>query len=172
MTAIYPRRQLNCASAQAGGDLTAPVGPVNSKLLPTLTHSPRVKLMTLGRSIPRPYSASMSSLAVCLTRGARSGSRTSLRSMRACTSRLINSAMRRKLARFPTASGAPVRLLREHITGNDTALRALDDSVSHRLPLQHRRVRDSILAGRSVEARTAMQTHINYLRLTLDVPQS
>lgn len=60
-----------------------------------------------------------------------------------------------------------ISMLREHITINGAGLRALDDSVSQQLLLQHRVVCDAILAGRSEEARTAMQTHIDYVRTSL-----
>lgn len=58
-------------------------------------------------------------------------------------------------------------LLREHITLNGSGLRALDAQVSHQLLEQHRNVCDAICSGQPEEARTAMQTHIDYVRNSL-----
>lgn len=55
-------------------------------------------------------------------------------------------------------------VLREHITLNGTGLREQDESASGLLLLQHRTLCDAILARRPEEARTAMQTHIDFVR--------
>jgi GntR family transcriptional repressor for pyruvate dehydrogenase complex len=57
-----------------------------------------------------------------------------------------------------------IGMLREHITLNGTGLRGLDDDTSGHLLLQHRSVCAAIAAGRPEEARTAMQTHIDFVR--------
>jgi len=57
-----------------------------------------------------------------------------------------------------------IAILRDHITVNVNGLRKLEEAVSAQLLMQHRSVCDAILAGRPEEARTAMQTHIDYVR--------
>jgi GntR family transcriptional repressor for pyruvate dehydrogenase complex len=57
-----------------------------------------------------------------------------------------------------------IGMLREHITINGTGLREQDDSASELLLLQHRTLCDAICARRPEEARTAMQTHIDFVR--------
>lgn len=57
-----------------------------------------------------------------------------------------------------------ISILRDHITVNVSGLRKLEEAVSGQLLMQHRSVCDAILAGRPEEARTAMQTHIDYVR--------
>ena len=47
-------------------------------------------------------------------------------------------------------------------------LRELNQSVSENLALQHRTICDAICARRPEEARTAMQTHIDYVRSRFD----
>ncbi|MBB3257076.1 GntR family transcriptional repressor for pyruvate dehydrogenase complex [Paraburkholderia bannensis] len=55
-------------------------------------------------------------------------------------------------------------VLREHITINGTGLREQNEDASGLLLLQHRTLCDAILARRPEEARTAMQTHIDFVR--------
>lgn len=55
-------------------------------------------------------------------------------------------------------------MLREHITANGIGLRELDTAVSEQLLFQHRCVCDAICERRPEEARTAMQTHIDFVR--------
>ncbi|MBP0623595.1 FadR/GntR family transcriptional regulator [Cupriavidus consociatus] len=57
-----------------------------------------------------------------------------------------------------------IGMLREHITINGTGLREQDDSASELLLLQHRTLCEAICARRPEEARTAMQTHIDFVR--------
>jgi len=57
-----------------------------------------------------------------------------------------------------------IGMLREHITINGTGLREQDDDASGLLLLQHRTLCDAICARRPEEARTAMQTHIDFVR--------
>lgn len=57
-----------------------------------------------------------------------------------------------------------IGMLREHITINGTGLREQDGSASELLLLQHRTLCDAICARRPEEARTAMQTHIDFVR--------
>jgi GntR family transcriptional regulator, transcriptional repressor for pyruvate dehydrogenase complex len=57
-----------------------------------------------------------------------------------------------------------ISMLREHITINVSGLRALDETVSEQLLLQHRNVCDAICNCQPEEARTAMQTHIDFVR--------
>jgi GntR family transcriptional repressor for pyruvate dehydrogenase complex len=64
--------------------------------------------------------------------------------------------------------GSVMKLLREHIMLNVDGLRELDKSVSELLLLQHRTICDAICARRPEEARTAMQTHIDYVRSRFD----
>lgn len=63
-------------------------------------------------------------------------------------------------------------VLREHIATGGTGLREQNDDASALLLLQHRTLCDAILARRPEEARTAMQTHIDFVRARLDAPQS
>jgi GntR family transcriptional repressor for pyruvate dehydrogenase complex len=55
-------------------------------------------------------------------------------------------------------------MLREHITLNGNGLREIDASVAEQLLQQHRSVAESIYSNRPEEARTAMQTHIDFVR--------
>jgi GntR family transcriptional regulator, transcriptional repressor for pyruvate dehydrogenase complex len=55
-------------------------------------------------------------------------------------------------------------VLREHITINGTGLREQNEDASDLLLLQHRTLCDAILSRRPEEARTAMQTHIDFVR--------
>ncbi|PHV07751.1 GntR family transcriptional regulator [Janthinobacterium sp. BJB412] len=55
-------------------------------------------------------------------------------------------------------------MLREHITLNGNGLREIDASVAEQLLQQHRSVAESIYLNRPEEARTAMQTHIDFVR--------
>jgi GntR family transcriptional repressor for pyruvate dehydrogenase complex len=64
------------------------------------------------------------------------------------------------------------KMMREHIIRNVDGLRELDHSVSELLMLQHRTVCDAICARRPEEARTAMQTHIDYVRSRFDADES
>ncbi len=57
-----------------------------------------------------------------------------------------------------------VGMLREHITMNGTGLRELAEGAAVLLLEQHRTVCDAILSRRPEEARTAMQTHIDFVR--------
>jgi GntR family transcriptional regulator, transcriptional repressor for pyruvate dehydrogenase complex len=57
-----------------------------------------------------------------------------------------------------------ISMLREHITINVSGLRALDDTVSEQLLVQHRNVCEAICKCQPEEARTAMQTHIDFVR--------
>jgi GntR family transcriptional repressor for pyruvate dehydrogenase complex len=67
--------------------------------------------------------------------------------------------------------GSVMKLLREHIMLNVDGLRELDKSVSELLLLQHRTICDAICARRPEEARTAMQTHIDYVRSRFDAEE-
>jgi GntR family transcriptional repressor for pyruvate dehydrogenase complex len=67
--------------------------------------------------------------------------------------------------------GSVMKLLREHIMLNVDGLRELDKSVSELLLLQHRTICDAICARRPEEARTAMQTHIDYVRSRFDADE-
>ncbi|HEX7635214.1 MAG TPA: FCD domain-containing protein [Noviherbaspirillum sp.] len=55
-------------------------------------------------------------------------------------------------------------MLREHITMNGTGLRELDAAISEQLLRQHRCICDAICERKPEEARTAMQTHIDFVR--------
>ena len=57
-----------------------------------------------------------------------------------------------------------IGLLREHITINGTDLRSEDREASEQLLIQHRTLCDAICNGRPEEARTAMHTHIDFVR--------
>ncbi|MFC4519939.1 FadR/GntR family transcriptional regulator [Cupriavidus pinatubonensis] len=57
-----------------------------------------------------------------------------------------------------------ISMLREHITISGTGLREEGEATSALLLLQHRTVCDAICARRPEEARTAMQTHIDFVR--------
>lgn len=57
-----------------------------------------------------------------------------------------------------------IGMLREHITINGTGLRVQAEDASALLLLQHRTLCEAILARRPEEARTAMQTHIDFVR--------
>lgn len=61
-----------------------------------------------------------------------------------------------------------ISMLREHITINGTGLRTLDVTVSEQLLLQHRNVCEAICESRPEEARTAMQSHIDFVRSRLE----
>jgi GntR family transcriptional repressor for pyruvate dehydrogenase complex len=60
------------------------------------------------------------------------------------------------------------KMMREHIIRNVDGLRELNQPVSETLALQHRTICDAICARRPEEARTAMQTHIDYVRSRFD----
>jgi GntR family transcriptional regulator, transcriptional repressor for pyruvate dehydrogenase complex len=55
-------------------------------------------------------------------------------------------------------------VLREHITINGTGLREQNADASEHLLLQHRTLCEAILSRQPEEARTAMQTHIDFVR--------
>jgi len=55
-------------------------------------------------------------------------------------------------------------VLREHITASGTGLREQSEDASAQLLQQHRMLCDAIIARRPEEARTAMQTHIDFVR--------
>lgn len=55
-------------------------------------------------------------------------------------------------------------MLREHITTNGTDLRSDDREASEQLLIQHRALCDAICNRRPEEARTAMHTHIDFVR--------
>lgn len=57
-----------------------------------------------------------------------------------------------------------IGLLREHITINGTDLRSEDREASDQLLIQHRALCDAICNARPEEARTAMHTHIDFVR--------
>jgi GntR family transcriptional repressor for pyruvate dehydrogenase complex len=57
-----------------------------------------------------------------------------------------------------------ITMLREHITINGTGLREEGEASADQLLLQHRTVCEAICARRPEEARTAMQTHIDFVR--------
>lgn len=61
-----------------------------------------------------------------------------------------------------------IGMLREHITINGTGLREQDDDASDQLLVQHRIVCEAICSHRPEEARTAMQTHIDFVRSRLN----
>ncbi|MEM5429615.1 FadR/GntR family transcriptional regulator [Cupriavidus oxalaticus] len=65
-----------------------------------------------------------------------------------------------------------IGMLREHITINGTGLREQDDSASELLLLQHRTLCEAICARRPEEARTAMQTHIDFVRSRVEQDDS
>ena len=58
-------------------------------------------------------------------------------------------------------------MLREHITLNGNGLRAQDAITSDQLLTQHRNVCVAIRAREPEEARTAMQTHIDFVRVRI-----
>ncbi|MFM9434769.1 GntR family transcriptional regulator, transcriptional repressor for pyruvate dehydrogenase complex [Janthinobacterium sp. CG_23.3] len=57
-----------------------------------------------------------------------------------------------------------IGMLREHITINGTGLREADADTSAHLLSQHRTVCEAICGQRPEEARTAMQSHIDFVR--------
>jgi GntR family transcriptional repressor for pyruvate dehydrogenase complex len=57
-----------------------------------------------------------------------------------------------------------IGMLREHITINGTGLRQQEAGVSEQLLLQHRTLCETISAHQPEEARTAMHTHIDFVR--------
>jgi GntR family transcriptional repressor for pyruvate dehydrogenase complex len=57
-----------------------------------------------------------------------------------------------------------IGMLREHITTNGTGLRGRDMSASAQLLRQHRMVCEAICARQQEEARTAMHSHIDFVR--------
>jgi len=63
------------------------------------------------------------------------------------------------------------KMMREHIIRNVDGLRELNQSVSEILTLQHRTICDAICTRRPEEARTAMQTHIDYVRSRFDAEE-
>ncbi len=75
---------------------------------------------------------------------------------------------------FLRLHGSIMSMLREHITGNVAGLRELEEGMSEQLLVQHRTICDAICARRPEEARTAMQSHIDYVRahLTLEPGRS
>jgi GntR family transcriptional repressor for pyruvate dehydrogenase complex len=60
-----------------------------------------------------------------------------------------------------------ITMLREHITLSGNSLRALETSLADQLLQQHRAICDAICAHRPEEARTAMQTHIDFVAMGL-----
>ncbi|MBA5638959.1 FadR family transcriptional regulator [Duganella sp. LX20W] len=58
-----------------------------------------------------------------------------------------------------------ISMLREHITLNGTGLREISPATSDQLLQQHRSVCLAICASQPEEARTAMQTHIDFVRV-------
>ena len=58
-------------------------------------------------------------------------------------------------------------MLREHITASGTGLREQSEDASALLLLQHRTLCEAICSRRPEEARTAMQTHIDFVRARL-----
>lgn len=54
-------------------------------------------------------------------------------------------------------------VLREHITASGTGLREQSEDASEQLLQQHRMLCEAIIARRPEEARTAMQTHIDFV---------
>lgn len=63
-------------------------------------------------------------------------------------------------------------VLREHIATGGTGLREQNDDASALLLLQHRTLCDAILGRHPEEARTAMQTHIDFVRARVDALES
>lgn len=63
-------------------------------------------------------------------------------------------------------------MLREHITIGGTELRRHGRESSDQLLIQHRTLSDAICARRPEEARTAMQTHIDYVRNFVESEQA
>ncbi|CAB3798582.1 Pyruvate dehydrogenase complex repressor [Paraburkholderia caffeinitolerans] len=63
-------------------------------------------------------------------------------------------------------------MLREHITINGTGLREQNADASEHLLLQHRTLCEAILTRRPEEARTAMQTHIDFVRTRVNEEHS
>lgn len=63
--------------------------------------------------------------------------------------------------------GSIMSMLREHITLNVAGLRELEEGMPEQLLMQHRTICDAICARRPEEARTAMQSHIDYVRANL-----
>ncbi|WP_028229286.1 FadR/GntR family transcriptional regulator [Paraburkholderia ferrariae] len=61
-----------------------------------------------------------------------------------------------------------IAMLREHITISGNSLREDGKASSEQLLLQHRAVCEAICARRPEEARTAMQTHIDFVRNWID----
>lgn len=57
-----------------------------------------------------------------------------------------------------------IGMLREHITNNGTGLRQQDAAASLQLLSQHRTLCQAICAQQPEEARTAMQSHIDFVR--------
>lgn len=63
-------------------------------------------------------------------------------------------------------------VLREHIATGGTGLRERHGEASAHLLLQHRTLCEAILARRPEEARTAMQTHIDFVRASVEAPET
>ncbi|TKC87651.1 FCD domain-containing protein [Trinickia terrae] len=61
-----------------------------------------------------------------------------------------------------------IGMLREHITVNGTGLREQDANASEQLLMQHRTVCAAICARQPEEARTAMQSHIDFVRSRIE----
>jgi GntR family transcriptional repressor for pyruvate dehydrogenase complex len=59
-------------------------------------------------------------------------------------------------------------MMRQHITLNVAGLREIDAATSELLLMQHRSVCEAICDQRPEEARTAMQTHIDFVRTRLE----
>lgn len=57
-----------------------------------------------------------------------------------------------------------LNMLREHISVNNASLRELNEDVFEQLLIQHRCVCEAICERRPEEARTAMQSHIDFVR--------
>ncbi|GLU33665.1 FadR/GntR family transcriptional regulator [Trinickia caryophylli] len=71
-------------------------------------------------------------------------------------------------AMFLHLHASVIGMLREHITINGTGLRIRDEDASRQLLIQHRTLCEAIRARRPEEARTAMQTHIDFVRSRLN----
>ncbi|MGN6805869.1 MAG: FadR/GntR family transcriptional regulator [Trinickia sp.] len=67
-------------------------------------------------------------------------------------------------AMFLHLHASVIGLLREHITVSGTGLRQEDEEASQLLLMQHRTLCEAICARQPEQARTAMQTHIDFVR--------
>ncbi|MGV2289717.1 FadR/GntR family transcriptional regulator [Trinickia sp. YCB016] len=61
-----------------------------------------------------------------------------------------------------------IGMLREHITTSGTGLRKQDANASDQLLMQHRTLCEAICARQPEEARTAMQSHIDFVRARIE----